>query len=731
MRRNNRVKIKPLIVLLLMLTIVAAPFSQVQGVSLESLSPSSGTVETTVPLHGFTDNPYTNTSVWFQISSGGEFPGFSGEDYVGYAISDSVGAMSFNLSVPHCVGSDSGMPHFVSIMDGYYGNTSTQVFYVETSRTLITPEFSLVGEPLPITLTIAGGTYDVTYYYEAQVTRPDGLISPSISFNMSPNATGDASLTFSYNDTYILGSYGVTVRETYPNYYVTLAEDFSVVEHINQLPIATIESIAPNPANFSQPVVFSGSGFDPDGYITAYRWMLNNSQILSNSSGFTTSTLSVGYHNISFQVQDNEAAWSVADTWLLQIQTPPSSPATPTPTSPVTPTPSPTMTPTSTSPLNPTGTPTPTTEPTTSASPQQTPFSSASPTATTFSNQTEPIPVPLLLGGTIASCTVAVGGATLWFYNARPSSAKIRSRIRQRKAREEAKENKKKKKKGKPHLVIEEVDVPSCILKSTAYTARLNIKNTGDSDATNVILKAVDNPVTEFKDEIEKISRLEPNQNEKRVFSFSSNDQVRKDIYNLRFQVTSPQVAPQTKNCYLRGGRIALLSDPNNLHNGDAVRRWLQKNSYPFEDIYSAAHLMTELYKFDFIIVAPQLNMPPEWVQNLATYVENSQSLLIIGDILTSDPDPLHQTLGYSQPKYQNISYAQAAVEVCCEHNNQRVQRRRPNTHRNLRRKRMYFFSNDRKHTCQSHRPNKQRHCTSHHRKEGRRRKNRPPKLPR
>lgn len=44
----------------------------------------------------------------------------------------------------------------------------------------------------------------------------------------------------------------------------------------------------------------------------------------------------------------------------------------------------------------------------------------------------------------------------------------------------------------------------------------------------------------------------------------------------------------------------------------EPIRTWLQKNYYPFEDIYDAAHLMSDLYKYDLIIIAFEQKMPFE-----------------------------------------------------------------------------------------------------------------------
>jgi len=91
---------------------------------------------------------------------------------------------------------------------------------------------------------------------------------------------------------------------------------------INSPPLATIDSILPNPANQSQMVQLSGHGFDSDGTIVAYSWRSSIDGQLSNQASFSTSSLSAGTHTIHFKVKDNSGAWSTEDTETLIIMAP-------------------------------------------------------------------------------------------------------------------------------------------------------------------------------------------------------------------------------------------------------------------------------------------------------------------------------------------------------------------------------------------------------------------------
>lgn len=71
-------------------------------------------------------------------------------------------------------------------------------------------------------------------------------------------------------------------------------------------PVATIESIAPNPALFGQPVQFSGHGTGP---FSTYLWLdQTNSPPLSIDSTFVRDDLKVGVHQIRFQVAGTNAS---------------------------------------------------------------------------------------------------------------------------------------------------------------------------------------------------------------------------------------------------------------------------------------------------------------------------------------------------------------------------------------------------------------------------------------
>lgn len=78
----------------------------------------------------------------------------------------------------------------------------------------------------------------------------------------------------------------------------------------NKAPTAYIDSIVPPEPTHGEGVTFTGHGTDSDGTVVAYRWTSSIDGEIGTSASFTTSSLSVGSHTISFRVQDNNGAWS-------------------------------------------------------------------------------------------------------------------------------------------------------------------------------------------------------------------------------------------------------------------------------------------------------------------------------------------------------------------------------------------------------------------------------------
>lgn len=88
----------------------------------------------------------------------------------------------------------------------------------------------------------------------------------------------------------------------------------------NQPPEAYISSISPAEATEGETVSFSGYGTDSDGEIVAYRWRSSIDGQLSTQASFQSDSLSVGYHIVYFEVQDDDGEWSDEANATLRIR---------------------------------------------------------------------------------------------------------------------------------------------------------------------------------------------------------------------------------------------------------------------------------------------------------------------------------------------------------------------------------------------------------------------------
>lgn len=82
-------------------------------------------------------------------------------------------------------------------------------------------------------------------------------------------------------------------------------------------PIATIDSITPNPAGPAQNVTFTGHG--SGGTIVAYNWRSSKDGQLSSLASFSSTNLTSGNHTIYFKVKNSLGIWSDEVSTQLSI----------------------------------------------------------------------------------------------------------------------------------------------------------------------------------------------------------------------------------------------------------------------------------------------------------------------------------------------------------------------------------------------------------------------------
>ena len=66
-------------------------------------------------------------------------------------------------------------------------------------------------------------------------------------------------------------------------------------------------------------ITFRGHGTDEDGNITGFFWTSSIDGNLSTEANFSIRVLSLGHHNITFRVQDNDGFWSLSQSTSLWI----------------------------------------------------------------------------------------------------------------------------------------------------------------------------------------------------------------------------------------------------------------------------------------------------------------------------------------------------------------------------------------------------------------------------
>ena len=140
----------------------------------------------------------------------------------------------------------------------------------------------------------------IAYQWTSSV---DGELSNSSNFNTSSLSAGNHTISFRIQDN----------SGTWSNW-----DMFSLVV-INAPPSASIDSINPSPARFDEEVSFSGSSTDGDGSVVTYQWVSNIDGNLSTDGAFSVTNLTTGTHQISFQVQDSDGAWSSWHTAELYV----------------------------------------------------------------------------------------------------------------------------------------------------------------------------------------------------------------------------------------------------------------------------------------------------------------------------------------------------------------------------------------------------------------------------
>jgi hypothetical protein len=173
----------------------------------------------------------------------------------------------------------------------------------------ITPSSSIYRE----TVAFSGHGTDedgtiVAYMWES---NRDGHLSDDDSFTISSLSEGTHTIFFK-------------VKDNTDTWSEAVSETIKInPEPQNQKPVAVIDSISPNPGTQGDTITFIGHGTDEDGMIASYSWESDIEGELSDLSSFSITSLTIGTHEISFKVKDDNETWSGFDFVTLTINTEP------------------------------------------------------------------------------------------------------------------------------------------------------------------------------------------------------------------------------------------------------------------------------------------------------------------------------------------------------------------------------------------------------------------------
>ena len=156
-----------------------------------------------------------------------------------------------------------------------------------------------------------------TIYFNGSGTDEDGTV---VAYNWTINGwhASDAanfSLANLTIDTYTVV---LSVQDDQGVWSATTTATLEVTPPPNEVPTAEIDSIAPQVVTEGENVAFNGTGDDEDGTVEAYEWASDLDDIISTARNFSTATLNVGNHTITFRVQDDDGDWSEGvQSWVL------------------------------------------------------------------------------------------------------------------------------------------------------------------------------------------------------------------------------------------------------------------------------------------------------------------------------------------------------------------------------------------------------------------------------
>ncbi len=246
----------------------------------------------------------------------------------------------------------------------------------------------------------------------------------------------------------------------------------------------------------------------------------------------------------------------------------------------------------------------------------------------------------------------------------------FRSKVRFKKntdtENQKEKEEKKKKQKEKNSLELN-ATLPPRIMESRLYDAQINVKNTGNSNVKDIVIRAQATPGISISRNERTIRSLKAGKNSNQVFQFQGEKHIDRGHYVLRFDMKSQVTSEQTKSSFTRAVKIGVLSDQKNSQQ-EVYKRWLSKHSYAWDELNDADDLCNCLLNYNLLILSPEVELKKQWENNIVKFVKSGQSLLILSSNMLARPESLANALGYADMNYEVVNSSQLPIRVLNQH---------------------------------------------------------------
>ena len=231
------------------------------------------------------------------------------------------------------------------------------------------------------------------------------------------------------------------------------------------------------------------------------------------------------------------------------------------------------------------------------------------------------------------------------------------------KQKKEEEEEKREKDKGKPYLKLK-ADFPSMIMETTPYEPKLEITNMGQRQAEKVEIVSVCTPGLLLCKSTAEIDVLQPGETKRLTFPMAASDQIRKGIYENRFEARCKDALRRVKTCHTRAVKIGVLSGTRLPESSKQLKDWLRRESFVYSELNRVDSLVGGLLNYDLLVLTPDVELPKKWIRNIASFVRNGQSLCAFDRIITDEQKLLGEILGYSGMRYELIKCSQGAIKI-------------------------------------------------------------------